>query len=163
VERGLLYLHDQPDALRFEVRGGLDETLLAEMRASLATARSMLNGRPLVFDLRRASWIAPGIPGQLAALAGAGTRILARDEQLPDVSAALPREARLVEESRFSPLRQAFCFVLHLLRPGCSCSSCQPQRVWSVCKILLIPEPLPGRLRTPQLGIGSAIYGSTAT
>jgi len=132
VERGLLYLHDQPDALRFEVRGGLDETLLEEMRASLATARSMLNGRLLVFDLRRASWIAPGVSGQLAALAGAGTRILARDEQLPDVLAALPREARPVEGSRFPPLRRAWCFLLHVLRPGCSCSSCQPQRVWSL-------------------------------
>jgi hypothetical protein len=132
VERGFLYLHDQPDALRLEVRGRFDETLLEEMRASLATARSMLNGRPLVFDLRRASRIEPGVPGQLAALAGSGARILARDAQLPDVSAALPREARLVEESRFSPLRQALCFVLHLLRPGCSCASCQPQRVWSL-------------------------------
>lgn len=132
MESGRFYLHDEPDSLRLEVRGRLDEALLQEMLASLATARSMLNGREVVFDLRRAAWIAPEVSRALAAEGGAERRFLARDEQLPDMTAALPREARLVAESRFSPLRRAWCFLLRFLRPGCACSSCQPERVWSL-------------------------------
>lgn len=132
MESGRFYLHDEPASLRLEVRGRLDEALVKEMLASIATARSMLNGRPLVFDLRRARPIAPGVWDQLAVLDGAETRFLTHEAQLPELKAALTRRARLVSEIRFPPLRRALCFLLRLLRPRCACSSCQPERVWSL-------------------------------
>lgn len=132
MEEGRFYLHDRPDSLRLEVRGRLDEGLLKQMLASVATARSMLNGRPLVFDLRRAGPIAPGVSEKLAVLNAAETHFLTREEHLYELTAALPRQARLLAERRLSPARRAWCLLWRFLRPRCACTSCQPERVWSL-------------------------------
>ncbi|MCS6954496.1 MAG: hypothetical protein NZM33_16760 [Bryobacteraceae bacterium] len=130
MEDSRFYLHDEPGALRLEVRGRLDEALLAQMLAGLATARSMQNGRPLVFDLRQAAAVEPEASRRLFSVAGPEARFLARDEHLPGMTDGQARQARLVAESRFSAMRRAWCLLLRLLRPGCACSTCQPERLW---------------------------------
>jgi len=124
------YLHDEPGALRLEVRGRLDGALAGEMLASLATARSMLSGREIVVDLRKAAALEPDASASLAGLPDA--RFLAREENLARVAAVLPRRPRLLSESRLPPLRRWWCSLLRRLRPRCSCSSCYTERVWSL-------------------------------
>lgn len=132
VESGPVYLHDEPDALRFEVRGRLDGRAAAEIRASAATAASMRNGRPVVIDLRRAAELDAEAPALLAAAAGPHVRFLLRDGQLGRLAAALPRKPRLAGERPLPRLRRWTCALLALLRPGCSCRFCSAERVWSL-------------------------------
>lgn len=129
MESGVLYLHDEPGALRMEVRGRLDGALAGEMLASIATARSMLMGREIVVDLRRAASLEPEASALLAGLPEA--RFLAREENLERVAAVLPRRPRLLSESRLPLLRRWWCSLLRRLRPRCSCSFCSTERVWS--------------------------------
>lgn len=130
MESGAFYLHDEPDALRLEVRGRLDRSLADQILASIATARSMLNGRRIVMDLRKTVILEPQVPAWFAHLPEA--RFLTREENLGHVSAALPRRPSLVSEAPLPLLRRWWCALLRRLRPRCSCSFCRTERVWSV-------------------------------
>lgn len=123
-------LHDEPDALRLEVRGTLDRALAGQILASVATARSMLKGRPIVMDLRKAAMLEPEASAMLAQLPEA--RFVAHEANLGHVTTVLRRSARLVSESRLPLLRRWWCALLRRLRPRCSCSFCHTERVWSV-------------------------------
>lgn len=125
-----MYLHDEPGAFRLEVRGRLDSAIAGQMLASIATARSMLNGRAVVIDLRKAAPLGPEAEAWLRALPEA--RFLMREENLERVAALLPRRPTLLLESRLPALRRWWCAALRRLRPRCACSFCASERVWSV-------------------------------
>jgi hypothetical protein len=131
VDGGWIYLHDEPGALRFEVRGRLDGRAAEEILASAATAASMRNGRPMVIDLRRAA----GTDPEAAALARAAapeTVFLFGDGQLDSIAAALPGTPRLAAERPLPRLRRWACSLLALMRPRCACRFCSTGRVWSL-------------------------------
>lgn len=130
MEGGAFYLHDEPGAVRLEVRGRLNGALAGEMLAAIATARSILNRRTIIVDLRKAASLEPEASASLAGLPDA--RFLAREENLARVAALLPRPPRLLSESRLPLVRRWWCALLHRLRPGCSCSFCYPERIWSL-------------------------------
>lgn len=132
MDTATVYLHDEPDALRFEVRGRLDGRAAREIRASAATAASMRNGRPLVIDLRRAAEVEAAASALLADSAGPETVFLLRDGQLGRFAGAVPRKPRLAGERRLPRLRRWACSLLSLIRPGCGCRLCTPERVWSL-------------------------------
>ncbi|MCS7044524.1 MAG: hypothetical protein N2036_14920 [Bryobacteraceae bacterium] len=127
-----VYLHDEPDALRFEVRGRLDRRAAAEILASAATAASMRNGRPLVIDLRRVEAMDEEAPAMLAAASAPEPVFLLGDAQIEPVAAAVARRPQLVRESPLPRLRRWWCALLGRLRPGCCCRMCLTQRVWSL-------------------------------
>lgn len=130
VRQGTFYLHDLPAALRFEVRGPLDAPLAAEILSSLSTALSIRNGRPLILDLRRAERVDGSAAAALAELPLAEMRVLAREDHLQHVAAALPRRPQPVSEVHLPLLRRLWCAVLERLRPRCACPSCHPARIW---------------------------------
>lgn len=130
MESGLFYLHDEPDALRLEVRGRLDRPLAGQILASIATARSMLNGRPIVMDLRKTAPLEPEASAVIAQLPE--VRFLAGEENLERVSAVSLRRPSLVSEPRLPLLRRWWCALLRRMRPRCSCSFCSTERVWSL-------------------------------
>lgn len=130
MRQGTLYLHDVPAALRFEVRGPLDAPLAAEILRTLSTALSIRNGRPLILDLRQVERMEPSAAALLAGLPVSEMRVLAREDHLQHVAAALPRRPQPVSEPRLPLLRRAWCAVLERLRPRCACPSCHPARIW---------------------------------
>ncbi|MGQ9917640.1 MAG: hypothetical protein ACUVS7_09515 [Bryobacteraceae bacterium] len=130
MRKGNLYLHDVPVALRFEVCGPLDAPLAAEILSSLSTALSIRNGRPLILDLRRAEKMDASAAALLAGLPVSEMRVLAREDHLQHVAAALPRRPRPASEARLPLLRRFWCAVLERLRPHCACPSCHPARIW---------------------------------
>lgn len=132
MESSTVYLHDEPGALRLEVRGRLDARAAQEIRASAATAASMRNGRPLVIDLRGAAEVDRQASALLAELDGPDTVFLLRDGQLASVAAALPRKPRLAGERPLPRPRRWACALLALVRPGCACRHCTTERVWSL-------------------------------
>ncbi len=131
MSSGTVYLHDEPAALRFEIRGPLDETLAREILAVAATALSIRKGRDLVIDLRRAAAVDARITADLSSRFGAGVRMLAREDQLEPLAAAAQRTPQPAGEERLPPLRRIGCALLRRLRPGCACQQCEPRRVWS--------------------------------
>lgn len=131
VSSGTVYLHDEPAALRFEIRGPLDRALAREILDVAATALSIRNGRDLVLDLRRADDVDARIIADLSRRFGAGVRMLAREDQLEPLAAAAQRPPQPAGEEPLPLLRRIGCAFLRWFRPGCACQQCGPRRVWS--------------------------------
>lgn len=130
MTQGTVYLHDEPAALRFEIRGRLDEGLIRQVEALAATAASIRRGRDWVLDFRRADSVEPGAAAQMASHIGSGLRLLVREDQFEPLAAATPRPPRLMPQEGVSPLRRLWCKVLERVLPHCACRSCRPQRAW---------------------------------
>jgi hypothetical protein len=130
VSSAVFYLHDQPDALRFSVLGALDVPLAQEMLASAAISESMRNGRPLLIDLRRATFVDPEAAALLARIAGGHARFLTAEPLLPLLAPVVGRAAQPLPEQPRPRLLRWWCALLEWLRPGCACAACQPRRLW---------------------------------
>ncbi len=126
------YLHDAPQALRFEVRGAVSAEVAQALEQSLRTALSILNCRPLIIDLRRAPHVDAEAQPLLAGLSASGARLLVGDELLAVVGASTKRQPELAGQVPLPRLRRWWCRLLRALHPRCICGSCNPARIWSL-------------------------------
>lgn len=124
------FLHDQPDALRFEVRGRLDAESAAELVRSAETALSIRAGRPLLLDLRAAEALEASAREALQRLAGYGAQFLAAGEHADELRLSLRREPRPLTEHGLSFWKRMVCRLFHWIGFRCACLTCAPRRAW---------------------------------
>jgi len=130
VAAGNFYLHDLPEALRFEIRGPLDSSLIEQILASWSTARSILRGRPVELDLRQAELPVGALQHIFAPLAQERIRWLVREDQLEPARHVLQRSPKPAAGQHAPAVRKWWCGFLRYFRPRCCWSLCAPARLW---------------------------------
>ncbi len=125
-----VYLHDEPGALRFEIRGELAALAAEALRRSVDTAMSILGGRALLIDLSRAERLDEGARHVLAELAARGAQFMAVGEQAGELGWSLKRSPRPLPAPAMSGWRTLACRLASWFRLRCARLACEAPRLW---------------------------------
>ncbi|MBI5085442.1 MAG: hypothetical protein HZB13_12690 [Acidobacteria bacterium] len=89
-----VYLHDHPDALRFELAGALRGEGVKEFEQSWKTAASTLRGRGVVVDLSGVNGIDGAGERLMRAMVDAGARLVTANRKTEAMAAGFSRRVR---------------------------------------------------------------------